>query len=254
MKSLSFLMPAIILLIACDNRRLINEGQDHVNFNIDEKNVELHEVEIEMAAGELDIGAGDEKLFSGTFNYPIESWKPKFNYEKNGNVVTTSITQKLKWNIEDVDGNNEWDLTFDPEVPLLLKLEIGAGESDIDLSGTNIKTLQINTGAGESSIDLSNTNVAEVDLKAGVGEVTLDLSGDWHTDNRTVVNGGIGQLTVYVPENTGVRARISGLLGEVNHDLRKEGSYYVNEKYGSSEYSIELIISAGIGEVSIRQK
>lgn len=244
----------LIILSACDNRRLINEGQDHVNFNIDEKNVELHEVEIDMAAGELDVRASDERLFTGRFNYPIESWKPKFDYQKNGSVITTSVTQKMKWNMEDVDGHNEWDLAFDPEVPLILKLEIGAGESDIDLSGTNIKSLEINTGAGECTINLSNTHVAEVDLKAGVGEVTLDLTGDWEGDNRTVVNGGIGQLTVYVPKNIGVRARISGLLGEINHNLRKDGSYYVNELYGASDYSMELIISAGIGEVSIRER
>ncbi|MFW5761738.1 MAG: toast rack family protein [Cyclobacteriaceae bacterium] len=256
MKSISVVLLSLffLLLVACEHRRLINEGQNHVNYNIEEKNAELHEVNVEMAAGELNIMSGEEGLFNGNFNYPLESWKPEFDYEKNGGVITTSITQKMKWNMEDVDGNNEWDLLFDSKVPLILKLNIGAGECDVDLAGTNIKSFEINTGAGESSIDLSNTNVSEVNLKAGVGEVRLDLSGNWSNDNRTVVNGGIGQLTVYVPENIGVRARVSGLLGEVNHNLRKDGSYYVNELYGSSDYTMELIISAGIGEVSIREK
>ncbi len=255
MKTYYFTVVFIFMLISCDNRRrLTNEGQDHVNLNIEENNIELHEITMNMAAGELNINTGTDRLLTSTFNYPIESWKPQINYERDGGVITTTVKQNIKWNVEDVDGNNEWNLYLDPKVPLIMELELGAGESDIDLSGASIKTFKIETGAGESNIDLSNTNVAEIDLKTGIGEIKLDLTGKRTVNNRTVINGGIGQLTIYVPQEIGVRARISGILGEVNHNIRKEGGYYVNESYGQSTIKMELIISAGIGEVTIKEK
>lgn len=245
----------IFILFSCDNRRRItNESQDHVNLNIEESNVDLHEISLQMAAGELNINKGTDRLLTSSFNYPIDSWKPKLNYEKNGGVVTTSVNQDINWNVKNVEGNNEWDLFFDPKVPLIIDLTLGAGESDIDLSGANVKTFKIETGAGESTINLSDTNVGEIDLKTGVGEVKLDLSGKRSVNNRTVINGGIGQLIVYIPQDVGVRARVSGFLGEVNHNIRKEGNYYVNESYGQSKITMELIIAAGIGEVTIREK
>ena len=113
--------------------------------------------------------------------------------------------------------------------------------------------LNVNLGAGESDLDLRGLRLERVEIDMGVGEMTLDLQGFHERSFDVKVDGGVGSGTLRLPSEVGVRVRIDGGLGSVNaHGLTKTGGAYVNDAYGKSAVTIEVDINAGIGSLDLR--
>src|SRR5215212_5790081 len=69
-----------------------------------------------------------------------------------------------------------------------------------------------------------------LELEMGAGERTVDLTGDYARGFDASIEGGIGEASVLVPSEVGVRVRVEGDLGEINaKDFRREGNSYVND-------------------------
>jgi predicted membrane protein len=116
-------------------------------------------------------------------------------------------------------------------LPIDLDIETGASESELDLRSLDLTNLQVQTGAGTTQIDLSS--VLDHDLQADV-------------------EGGVGELSVILPGEMGVRVALDqGIGGLTNSGLVKDGDYYVNEAYDVSPNTLFLNISAGIGAVEL---
>ncbi len=93
------------------------------------------------------------------------------------------------------DARNEWDLRVNDDVPLDLNVQLGAGESDLDLDSLTLTA---------------------PDLSMGAGETTVDLTGDYERDLAANIEGGVGEATVRLPGEVGVRVDAEGGLGEIN--------------------------------------
>ena len=107
--------------------------------------------------------------------------------------------------------------------------------------------------AGESKVNLRNTSVPAVIFNLFTGEASLDLSGKWHNDLEANIKGGIGELEIKVPYDTGVRIAVSGLIGEVNIPFfERNGKIYTNGQYGKSKYTLYLNVEAGIGQIDVK--
>ena len=67
-----------------------------------------------------------------------------------------------------------------PDVPTNLSLKLGVGESDVDLRGVDVTALEALTGVGEAKIDLSGERTHDLTarIEAGVGEVTISVPTD----------------------------------------------------------------------------
>lgn len=63
----------------------------------------------------------------------------------------------------------EWEVLLNDDVPMVLDVALGTGES---------------------AIDLSDVNVTRVDLKTGVGGVNLNLTGERDRDVEVSMRGG----------------------------------------------------------------
>ena len=117
------------------------------------------------------------------------------------------------------------------EVPIDLSVEMGAGESDLDLD----------------SLDLTGLNLA-----MGAGETTVDLTGVYERDLAAAIEGGVGRATVRLPSQVGVRVRAEGGLGRIKAGgLRREGEAYVNDAYGDSDVTLEVEVQGGVGEINL---
>jgi len=108
-------------------------------------------------------------------------------------------------------------------------------------------------GAGESDLDLDSLTLTGVDLQMGAGKTTVDLTGDYARDFDVSIEGGVGQATVLLPSEVGVKAKAEGGLGEINaKGLKNMGGAYVNDAYGESDVNISVDVKGGVGQITLK--
>jgi hypothetical protein len=180
----------------------------------------------------LNLTGGADQLMEADFAYNVPDWKPKVNYEVSGDTGELTVRQGNGGGVRlGGDARNEWDIRFNDEVPTNLSVQMGAGESDLDLD------------------DLTLTGL---ELEMGAGRTTIDLTGDYERDFVASIQGGVGQATVQLPSEVGVRVEAQGGLGEINAEgLQKEGEAYVNDAYGDSEVTLDVDIQGGVGQINL---
>lgn len=194
---------------------------------IERDSTESLHASLKMGAGNLRIGSGTEKLVRADFDYNVSSWKPEVRYS-NGDL---SISQPPTHGAHVGSAKYEWDIRFNREVPLDLRIQFGAGEARLDLG----------------SLDLRRVNV-----EMGVGSVQMDLRGQPKHDYDVSIQGGVGEATVHLPSDVGVDAQASGGIGEIKAaGLRHEGSHYYNDAYGKAKTTLRLTVHGGIGSINL---
>ncbi len=187
---------------------------------------------LKIGAGELNLAGGADQLMEADFAYNVAEWKPKVNYDVSGGEGELSLRQGSGGGLRlGGDARNEWDLRFNDEVPTDLVVQMGAGESDLDLDSLTLRG---------------------VSLQMGAGKATVDLTGDYAQDFDTSIQGGVGEATVLLPSDVGVRAKAEGGIGKINAEgLQREGDSYVNDAYGESEVTLRVDVQGGVGEINL---
>jgi uncharacterized protein DUF2154 len=196
----------------------------------DAKSVRAH---LMMGAGKLKVGGAADALMEADFSYNVADWKPQIDYEVSGEKGDLTVKQGSGDDGRLVGGaRNEWDLRFNDDGPTDLVVEMGAGESDLDLDSLTLTGL---------------------DLQMGAGETTVDLTGDYDQDFDASIEGGVGDATVLVPSEVGVRVRAEGGLGKINAEgFQREGEAYVNDAYGDSDVSLDVDVQGGVGSINLK--
>lgn len=205
----------------------------HETRSIPLDKAEMVRAEIKIGAGNLNIRGGSSQLVDTDFTYSDESLKPEIRYDSSGFRGRLSIDQRGNGHGGFGDGKYDWNIRFNDDVPLSMMLHFGAGNADLNLGSLNLDNLEINMG---------------------VGNLKLDLKGNPKKDYSVSIHGGVGNATVYLPENVGVIADAHGGIGSINAGrLRKQGSgRYVNQ--ASEEHAkitVRLDIRGGIGTVEL---
>ncbi|MGD1996682.1 MAG: DUF5668 domain-containing protein [Anaerolineae bacterium] len=129
-------------------------------------------------------------------------------------------------------GRRSWDLGLTPEVPLDLEVNIGAGESHLDLTGLTVSRLDVSMGLGQTT-------------------VVLPSEGRF----RAEIEGAIGEIVIVIPAGLEARVEIdTGLAGRrVPTSYRRQDNVYTSPEYGSTENRVDLKVSQAIGSITIRQ-
>jgi hypothetical protein len=211
-------------------------GERPGNLRTESESIELGaaksaQVEIKIGVGELRVNGGAKKLLEADFLYNIARWKPQVTYGVSGNQA--KLVVKQPGNTGNPWGNvrNEWNLRLSDDVPLDLRVELGVGKSRLEIGSLSLTGLNIQTG---------------------VGEVLVDLTGDWKKDLDARIEGGIGELTLRLPNHIGLRIEAEKGIGSIRATgLKKEDNVYVNNAFGKSEVTLRLRIQAGIGEINL---
>jgi hypothetical protein len=201
--------------------------------SIDPKNAQSARAQLTMGAGELHITGGADQLMEADFSYNVSDWKPKVNYDVSGDTGELTVEQGSGEGVNlGADARNEWDISLNDEVPTDLVVQMGAGESDLDLDSLAL------TG---------------VDLQMGAGKTTVDLSGDYAQSFDASIQGGVGEATVLLPSEVGVKAKAEGGLGKINAEgLQKVGDSYVNDAYGESDVNLSVDVKGGVGQINLK--
>ena len=232
MKHLVVLLAAAALFLGSCGQQEVGEMQRQ-SESVDLENAQSARVELRMGAGELNVSGGADALMEADFAYNVSEWEPEVSYDVSGETGELSVEQGSSDEGVRVGGDarNEWEVRFNDEVPTDLQVEMGAGESDLDLDSLTLTGL---------------------DLEMGAGQTTVDLTGDYGQNLEASIEGGVGEATVLLPSEVGVRARAEGGLGKINAEgLQREGDSYVNDAYGDSDVTLEVDVQGGVGQINL---
>jgi hypothetical protein len=200
--------------------------------SIDAQDADSARARLQMGAGELNLTGGADQLMEADFSYNVSDWKPKVSYHVSSEEGELVVKQGSGGGVR-LGGNarNEWDIRLNDEVPTDLVVQMGAGESDLDLDSLTLTGL---------------------DLQMGAGKTTVDLTGDYEQNFDASIQGGVGEATVMLPSEVGVKAKADGGLGKINAEgLQRMYDSYVNDAYGESDVTLKVDVQGGVGEINL---
>lgn len=212
-----------------------NSGhRDHETQVVERKDAKAVRMNIQMPAGELRVNGGADHLLEADF-YRGGAWSaPAIDYSVSDGVGALRVSQEGAGHMMG-NSDNVWNLKVNDEIPLELKIDMGAGRSDLNLAKVDLTRLELNLGAGQADVN---------------------LTGERGKDLQAVIQGGVGEAIVHLPKNVGVVATVHGGLGSVDvHGLKEdEDGQYVNAAYGKSPNTLRLTVEGGIGHIKLEQE
>ena len=234
--ALAFVLVIVMLLWhghGFPHRRGSFDKTSHYTQTVDLKNAETLKAKLEMGAGQLTINGGATRTLDTDFTYSNSYDEPRVDYNAANGVGSVIITQDSR-SVRVGHSQNDWNLHFSREIPLELKIDMGAGQGNLHLRDVPLTRLDLNIGAGQ---------------------VDVDLTGDRKTDLTADIEGGVGQANIRLPKNVGVIAHASGGIGSIEvHGLKHDGDSYTNEAYGKSPTTIRLKVEGGIGQIVLSEE
>lgn len=189
---------------------------------------------VHYAAGRLRIrgGAGPGELLVGDFGGGLE-----YSAKREGDLLLVDLRRPqdswvflgMPW----MWGQSaEWSFQVANDVPLVLRLEAGASDGDIDLTEARVTELSLQTGASSTILT----------LPARAGQV------------RAEIEAGAASVHVKVPEGVAARIRGKGGLSEIVVDRKRfprVGNVYLSGDYEGASNRVDLDIQAGVGTVRV---
>lgn len=191
---------------------------------------------IRFGVGSLNISAADTTVTAmvADFTYAPAGWKPEVEYAVEGSAGVLTVSQPDRVRIKPFSNvRNTWNLRLGKGIPTDLKLQLGVGDSDVDLRGIDVSRLEIQSGVGGSTIDLS-------------GPRTSSVTGR--------IQAGVGDMTVRLPRGIGVRVsgRHDGVGGYSAEGFVSNGDSWENEAYlRATGPKIEIELQRGVGDVTL---
>ncbi len=204
--------------------------------------------------------------------------KESFDSHSGGNwVYSLSFGPKGGWLGSLLRGGseikNEVVLVIPEGQPIELTGTIGVGESETDLGGLWIESVDLEMGIGEHFLEISeptpqpiasfavDSSLGEVELRQlgngspeslsvehGIGEILIDLEGQWLRDATVDVDFRIGSCRLWLPDDVHVDVQGSGVsVG----DKRIDSSDGDAIPAGAPTLTLEL--SGSIGELSVER-
>jgi hypothetical protein len=253
------------------------------NFSFQPQNIENLEIKIELGAGKFDLQVEDiTEVAIAKVVYNDRKVEILADYRERGKtgIVEFESETRKKFNIDSND--NLWDITLSEKYPVELDISIGACESNFDLGGLPMEYLNFEVGAAEAvlrvsrpnprqadeiSIDagaasfkieeLGNANFKRLSFDGGMGDFDIDFSGKYTGKSKAKISLGVGSATVRIPADLPVRIETDkSFLSSVDfsnadsHFLEGD-DFYETDDFRTSDYSLDLEISVGLGSVEI---
>jgi hypothetical protein len=190
-------------------------------------------VNLHMGTGELTIKRGGRHLVESTFKYAASLGRPAVQYDIHRSEGRLTI-ESPRGRFATGHSSNAWELQFGDAGPL-----------DFD----------IQMGAGDSRVDVSRLPVRRVDIQMGAGRLDLNLSGRYRQDVLVSVQGGVGQALIDVPRDVGAVADVKGGIGAIQPGTleRRRDGLFVNRAYEEGRPAVRLTVRGGVGEIRLAE-
>ncbi len=236
----------------------------------------ITELEIAFGAGEIFLSPGSgDAIVSGTAAYNVEDFKPEIITEGNrvsieqGNLEISGLPN-FSDRIE-----NTWDLQISQD-PIELEIKAGAYSGEYEFGGLNISNLRISDGAANVKLRFSSPNQAEMDtfryetgasdvtltglananfstmiFQSGAGDYELEFDGELQKDTTVIIESGLSNFTITVPEGVNAIVDVDGALNNVNTrgEWESSGGDYLLEGDGPT---LTISVELGAGNLTLR--
>lgn len=172
-----------------------------------------------LVEGEIHPGRGERV----TRDFTIEEGRATLTLRSEGAAFGPFIGA---WSVERV-----WDLGLNPDVPLELAISLGAGRSDVDLTGVTVSDLEVSTAVGQTTVVLPDKGRFPARIESAIGETII-----------------------VIPVGLAARIRVdTGLArSRLPRDYQRQDDVYTSPGYATAENRVDLEVSQAIGSVTIR--
>ena len=128
-------------------------------------------------------------------------------------------------------GDRLWDLQLTTRIPLAIETDLGAGQTDLDLTGLTVERLDVDQGIGQAV-------------------VTLPEEGGF----QARIQGAIGQTVVVIPEALAARVRLdTGIAGrQMPEEYDCDEDVCTSPGYGTADQRVDLDLGQAIGSLVVR--
>lgn len=196
--------------------------------NIELQNARTARVHISHGAGEFRMhsGANANELLHGSFAGGLEK---NVNLEGDTlNVKLRPVNDSMSFLSFGPSSPLNWDVSFNPAIPISLDMNMGANKSEIDLKDMQVTDIRFKSGASEAVITLPAQGRLNVDCEVGAASLTL-----------------------IVPEGVAVRARSVIGAGEFRIDRNR---FPTNESpdFASAPNAVDINVKGGAATVRVR--
>jgi N-terminal domain of toast_rack, DUF2154/Domain of unknown function (DUF5668) len=205
----------------------------HVTRVVEPQKAKSATARLNMGSGQLTINGGAADLVDADFDFGRSFDDPRVDYSVSDGVGHLTIEQGGN-SVHFGNARNDWNLRFSKDIPLDLRVDLGAGQGNLHFR------------------DVPLTNL---DLNMGAGQVDVDLTGDRTADMNVDIEGGVGQANIRLPKNVGVVAHASGGIGSIDvRGLKHDGDTYTNDVVGKTKATIHLKVEGGIGQIVLTEE
>jgi hypothetical protein len=223
--------PLILVVIGLDILLEVTLGRGRAGseaLSIDRDTLSEAEVSFEFGAGELNVaaGAGAGKLLEGEFTDDVE-------YQLRDRRLKV-YSRPDGWGWWGWRHGRRWDARLTGDIPLKLRLQVGACNADLDLSDLKVTDLALETGAADTRIRMPR--------QAGL--------------TRARVKAGAASVKISVPDGVAARITSAVAIGSFDVDTRRfprsaAASGYESPDYVTAADKIDLSVEGGVGSVSV---
>ncbi len=279
---LRVLVPAILIILVLTFS--VSAGKmEHLSEKIDAEGAEKVEVSIEFGAGEIIISSDDmAEVATVDVDYDPRRIECEIDYNVRrgtGHLYLESIIRR-KRNID--TEKNLWEVVLSNRYPMVLEIEAGACDAEMDLGGIPITELSIEIGAAVGEVDFSrpnprrmvdfdvdagaaslefrnlgNANFEQFNFDGGAGSFDLDFRGKYTGESEISIDIGLGSAEIILPKGIPVRVETGepGWFSSVdfhNDDLDEvRDGIYESDDFDEADIRITLELDVGLGSVDI---
>lgn len=169
------------------------------------------------------------------FDASVKQHYGNYTLEKISRDSTEVLTfrmrgKKGKWNTDDLDAN----------------------EAEINLNKNPIWNINVEMGAGETDFDLSQFKVENLHIKGGAASFNMKL-GTLHSNTSVFVEAGVAEVDIKVPAKNGCKITIDSGLSSKNFkgfEKQSDGSYITNN-YNSASNKIQINLKGGLADFEV---
>lgn len=203
--------------------------------NISLDGAQQGELKVTLGAGKLLLqgGAPPGAFMETTVFSKSPVWQPGFSRSMNASKLRVAMIDKghkaKEWFA--VDSPNTWEIRMTDAVPLDLDVDVGAGDSRLELGALNLSTLSMKNGAGDARLDLAGYHGGRFDAD---------------------IENGVGDLTLRVPKDSNTKIEVQNGVGDIaDSGLIRENGSFTTAGYSSSRPANTIRIKQGIGSISL---
>jgi hypothetical protein len=241
------------------------------------------QLRVNLTGGALRLSpADDAELYDYSMRYDAARYEVERRFDSASHTLTLRLDGERR-PLRGPSGNEKeqarLSLAVARGVPLDVALRLGAVDADLDLGGLAVDRLNVESAAsatvlrfatpnprrmrslrfdvGAASIEaagVGNANVEHLDVDCGAGSIELDFSGAWAADVDARLRVRLGSVTLRVPRDVGVRARVDVTLGTFQHEnYREENGVHYSPNWEGARRRLSIDASMLVGTLEIER-